>query len=89
MFIRHFCMKILQLMHNLERQKRFHTRLSIKAQVHQCIKLLLMKMEARIKIHMNLIWRLLKMEVNGDTWSKESNLFYNLVATWNPNITKS
>lgn len=82
-------MKILQLMHNLERQKLFHTLLSIKAQVHQCIKSLLMKMEARIKIHMNQIWRLLKMEVNGDTWSKESNHFYNLVATWNPNITKS
>jgi len=75
-------MKILQLMHNLERQKLFHTLLSIKAQVHQCIKSLLMKMEARIKIHMNQIWRLLKMEVNGDTWSKE-------MATWNPNITKS
>ena len=39
-------------------------------------------------ILMNQIWKWSKMEVNGDTWLKESKFFYNLVATWNQNIMK-
>ena len=77
-------------MHSLERQKLSLTLLSTKAQVHQCIKSLSMKMEVKMmSLHMSLIYRLLRTEVNGDTWSKESNFFNNLVATWNQNITKS
>lgn len=47
-----------------------------------------MKMEIRTMILMNQIWKWSKMEVNGDTWLKESKFFYNLVATWNQNIMK-